>query len=138
MDTFSVAERSRIMSQVKSKGNRSTEVRLASELRLKGLHGWRRNSEMFGKPDFIYPRQRIALFVDGCFWHGCKKHCRVPASNRVYWIEKIEKNKRRDREVNKVLRDKGWKVIRIWEHEIKTGGMQRKLSQIRSVLQNPL
>lgn len=106
--------RSFIMRQVKSSKNKSTEEKLAAIMRELGVIGWRRNSKKFGKPDFIFPRLKIALFVDGCFWHGhfCKS---LPITNRDYWVKKIERNKQRDKLVNKTLKYNQWKVIRIWE-----------------------
>ena len=74
---------------------------------------------IFGKPDFADKENKIAVFVDGCFWHGCKKHCRVPKQNNVYWHEKIKRNIERDKEVSRYLKRNGWKAVRIWEHDIK-------------------
>lgn len=76
------------------------------------------NKKIFGKPDFLLD-SKIAIFLDSCFWHGCKKHHRPPASNKEYWADKILKNKKRDRKVNKELKIRGLKVVRIWEHEFK-------------------
>ncbi|MGR3176506.1 MAG: DNA mismatch endonuclease Vsr [Candidatus Anammoxibacter sp.] len=90
----------------------------------------RRNSTLPGKPDFVYTNHKIAIFVDGCFWHGCSKHCRLPSSNCAYWVKKIEKNKKRDKQVIKSLKEKGWQSIRIWEHEIGTYQMTRKLKPV--------
>jgi len=131
MDTVSKSERSRIMAQVRSKGNKSTELRVLSIFRTHHLIGWRRNYPLYGKPDFVFPKSRLAIFVDGCFWHGCPKHCRVPSTNRDYWINKIEKNKKRDRKTTRALRKKGWQVIRIWEHELDDSLIRRKLSKIK-------
>ncbi len=137
MDKVSPAERSRIMAQVRSRGNKSTELKLIALLRANKLSGWRRNYPLTGKPDFVYPRHRLALFVDGCFWHGCSKHCRLPATNKKYWIDKIERNKRRDRKTSKALREKGWMVIRIWEHELKSeASFKRKLRRIQKALKS--
>ena len=115
MDTFSAKKRSWIMAQVKSSGNRSTEKNFIAVLRESKLLGWRRHYPIFGKPDFVFPRAKVAVFVDGCFWHGHPRKCRVPQSNREYWLEKIDRNIARDRLVTRTLKDKGWKVIRIWE-----------------------
>lgn len=128
MDTFSSAVRSRIMARVRSQRNRSTELKIIEILKRGGLKGWRRNSPLHGKPDFIYPKQRIALFVDGCFWHGCPKCCRMPSAHRKYWVNKIKRNKNRYKDVTKALKKKGWKVIRIWEHEISAAKIARKLN----------
>lgn len=130
MDTVTPDKRSWIMGQVKSRGGKSTELKIIQILREKKLKGWRRNFELPGRPDFVYPKLRIVIFVDGCFWHGCKNHCRLPSSNREYWIAKIERNKARDKEISKQLKLLGWEVIRIWEHEIGTSQMTRKLRKV--------
>lgn len=136
MDTVPPDIRSRIMSKVRSKGNLSTEVKLISLLREKKLKGWRRNYKLLGKPDIVYPKAKIAVFVDGCFWHGCPKHCRLPSSNKEYWIPKIEKNRERDRNTTSALRKNGWRVIRIWEHEIGTTQLSRKFRIIRQAIES--
>jgi len=118
MDTFSAQKRSWIMAQVKSKDNRSTERILMSILRASKLSGWRRHYPIFGKPDFAFPRQKVAVFVDGIFWHGHPSKCRVPQANHEYWLKKIGRNVARDRLVTRTLKAKGWKVIRIWEYAI--------------------
>ena len=74
---------------------------------------------LWGKPDMVFPSYGIVVFIDGCFWHGCPKHYRMPSSNVNYWKQKISGNKKRDRKINKQLEEEGWKVIRIWEHDIK-------------------
>ncbi|MDI6744756.1 MAG: very short patch repair endonuclease [Thermodesulfovibrionales bacterium] len=135
MDTFSKTERSRIMASVKSRNTKSTELRFISILKDKGIAGWRRNYPLTGKPDFVFPRLKIAVFIDGCFWHSCHSHCRMPSSNVNYWNNKIEKNKIRDGKITKVLKMKGWQVIRIWEHEIKTGRLNQKLKRIKETAQ---
>ena len=119
MDTFSGQKRSWIMAQVKSGGNRSTETRLVAVLREHGITGWRRKYPLYGKPDFVFPRNRVAVFVDGCFWHGHPRKCRMPQANRAYWERKIARNVARDRHVTRTLREKGWKVLRIWEDTIR-------------------
>jgi len=131
VDTFSKTERSRIMASVKSRDAKSTELKFISLLKEKGIIGWRRNYPLIGKPDFVFPRFKIAVFIDGCFWHGCPSHCRMPSSNVLYWSNKIENNKIRDKKITKALKMKAWQVIRIWEHEIKTGKLNQKLKQIK-------
>jgi DNA mismatch endonuclease, patch repair protein len=118
-DTFSKQKRSQIMAAVKSKENKATELKLISVFRANKIAGWRRNHKIKGKPDFIFRKERIALFVDGCFWHGCPIHCRKPHSNRRYWLRKIVRNQKRDIAVRKKLRETGWRVLRIWEHELR-------------------
>src|SRR5580704_17341440 len=88
-DVFTKAKRSEVMSRVRSRGNQQTELALAKILRRHRITGWRRHLPVFGKPDFIFPRQRLALFVDGCFWHACPKHATQPASHRSFWRKKF-------------------------------------------------
>lgn len=122
MDNLSSADRSRTMATIRSRGNRSTEWRLRSALMRAGIGKWVLHPpDIPGKPDFFFPRERIAIFIDGCFWHCCPA-CRfpVPQTNRRYWRAKLLRNIARDREVSWQL--KGWKIrhIRVWEHEMKS------------------
>jgi DNA mismatch endonuclease, patch repair protein len=135
VDIFSKTERSRIMASVKSRNTKSTEIKFISLLKEKGITGWRRNYPLTGKPDFVFSHAKIAVFIDGCFWHGCPRHCRMPSSNVNYWNAKIEKNEIRDKKITKVLKMKGWQVIRIWEHEIKKGRLNQKLERIKGTSQ---
>ncbi len=114
--TFGSLSRSELMSRVRSRGNETTERRLASLLRRAGLSGWRRHQPLPGRPDFVWPRLSVAVFVDGCFWHGhdCGKNI-SPRTNSDAWQSKIRRNKARDRRVTRLLRDRGWLVLRIWE-----------------------
>ena len=77
---------------------------------------------MFGKPDFVFPAERIAVFVDGCFWHGCPRHYRAPAQNGDFWVRKLNNNRNRDKLVTRTLRARGWTVLRVWEHALKGNG----------------
>lgn len=124
------------MASVKCKKNKSTELRFISILKDSGITGWRRNYPLTGKPDFVFSHLKIAVFIDGCFWHGCSSHCRMPLSNVNYWNNKIRKNKIRDKQITNELKIKSWKIIRIWEHEITTGKLNRKLRQIKIAQQN--
>jgi len=135
MDTVSTQERSRIMAKVKARGNKSTELKLIKLFKESGIKGWRRNYPLPGKPDFVFPKSRLVVFVDGCFWHGCQGHCRLPASNQEYWIDKINRNKKRDRSVSKELRMKNWAVIRLWEHDLKGNKFKRKIKKIKDIVQ---
>ena len=117
-DNFSKLQRSQIMSRVRSRKNKSTELRLISFFKENKITGWRRGYALFGKPDFVFPKKKIAIFADGCFWHGHDCRNLSPASNKVYWQTKILRNKERDRLVSKILKERGWKVVRIWECEI--------------------
>lgn len=128
----SVSEtRSKTMACVRSKGNKSTELKFISVLKSRSISGWRRHPNILGKPDFVFPKKRIVVFIDGCFWHRCPKHCRMPTTNVQYWINKIDGNTRRDRQVTKELKKNGWIVIRVWEHELKgCASLSRKLNRI--------
>jgi DNA mismatch endonuclease, patch repair protein len=119
-DVFTREKRSEVMASIRGKGNRSTEWKLRARLISAGISGWRLHAaEVPGKPDFIFPKERVAIFLDGCFWHGCKKCRSIPESNRDFWKKKIGGNKKRDRETGRKLREAGWLVIRFWEHQIK-------------------
>jgi DNA mismatch endonuclease (patch repair protein) len=110
--------RTRIMRSNKSHGNLSTELTLARLMRANRISGWRRRVLMTGRPDFVFKQQRVALFIDGCYWHGCKCR-RLPKKNREYWEAKFRDNQARDKRITRDLRAGGWHVIRIWEHQLK-------------------
>lgn len=118
VDVFSTAKRSRVMSRIRSHGNKDTELALAKLFRANRITGWRRQHCVFGKPDFVFPKLRLAVFVDGCFWHGCPHHASMPNNNAAFWRKKLMANKARDRLVTRTLRERGWHVMRIWEHEL--------------------
>jgi DNA mismatch endonuclease, patch repair protein len=118
-DVFRKDKRSQIMAAVRSKGNKTTEMKLVEIFRKSEITGWRRNARLMGSPDFVFRSAKLAVFVDGCFWHGCEKHLRVPTDNQAYWVRKIARNQTRDRRTVKVLRDSGWRVLRIWEHDLR-------------------
>ncbi|MGA2542176.1 MAG: very short patch repair endonuclease [Verrucomicrobiota bacterium] len=106
------------MSRIRGRGNRDTELALARLLRKSKITGWRRNQQVLGRPDFVFSQERLALFVDGCFWHSCPRHSRIPVSNCAFWRRKLSANKVRDRFVNGALRRAGWRVLRLWEHDL--------------------
>ncbi len=133
-DVFTPQRRSRIMGLVRSTGNASTEQRIARLLRTERITGWRRGSRMIGSPDFVWRNQRVALFVDGCFWHGCPRHGHTPRSHIAYWASKLARNKSRDRSVARTLRQRGWRILRIWEHELTRKNQTRLLRRIRRAL----
>jgi DNA mismatch endonuclease (patch repair protein) len=116
-DTFTKEERSRIMAKVGSKDTKP-EVAFRRMLYRGGVR-YRLHYPIDGKPDIAIPSRRVAVFIDGCFWHRCPKCFRAPASNKRYWNLKIERNVRRDRAVNRSLKSQGWQVIRAWEHEVR-------------------
>ena len=147
-DVFSKSKRSEVMSRIRSRGNKDTELALARLLRAHKVSGWRRQVQVRSgecgvrnsagrtraaslrvprsalrtftvRPDFVFPKSKLAVFVDGCFWHGCSRHATKPKSNRAFWKNKLTKNKIRDRRVNRALRAAGWRVLRIWECRLK-------------------
>jgi DNA mismatch endonuclease, patch repair protein len=130
-DVLTKAKRSEVMSRVRGSGNKETELALVKLLRSHGVTGWRRKQNVFGKPDFVFTKARLAVFVDGCFWHGCPKHARQPKSNRAFWRRKLANNKKRDQLVNLMLRRAGWRVLRIWEHELARKNEIRLLRRIQ-------
>jgi DNA mismatch endonuclease (patch repair protein) len=118
-DVFTPQKRSQVMARIRGKGNKETELALAILLRRNRVVGWRRHVPITGRPDFVFRKQKVAVFVDGCFWHCCPKHSNMPANNRLFWERKLGANKRRDRHVTATLKAAGWTVIRIWEHDIR-------------------
>lgn len=124
-DTKSDAERSRNMAAVRN-ANTRPETLLRRKVWRTGLRfftsrGWKALTGMKlpGSPDLIFPRARVAVFVDGCFWHGCPLHYTAPEDNNEFWQRKLAQNLKRDREVDAALTEAGWRVVRIWEHELR-------------------
>ena len=115
-DTLTRSQRSHLMSLITSRKTKP-ELALRSIFRQHGLIYQPKG--VYGRPDFADKRMKIAVFIDGCFWHGCPLHYRAPKSNVKYWSEKIRKNKLRDQKVNSKLASDGWQVIRTWEHQVK-------------------
>jgi DNA mismatch endonuclease, patch repair protein len=89
---------------------------------------------LYGRPDFVFRSNRVVIFVDGFFWHGHPKLGHLPKTNREFWRKKIERNRRRDREVNNYLRERGWTVVRIWEHELARRNEARVVRRLRRIL----
>ena len=107
------------MAAIRSRGNATTELPLGKLLWAAGLRGYRKQWKVAGKPDFAWPGRKIAIFVDGCFWHGCAKCKYLPRTNSEFWRNKIETNRARDKRVTRQLRNQGWTVLRFWEHLVK-------------------
>lgn len=120
------------MSLIRGKGNKDTELRLMEFFRFHRITGWRRGWPLIGKPDFVFPKNKLVIFVDGCFWHGCQKHGTQPKNNAAFWRKKLSANRLRDRTVTRTLRRDGWKVLRIWEHDLKKRGELRLLRRFKS------
>lgn len=130
-DVFTKEKRSEVMSKIRGTGNKDTEIAFIHILRREKISGWRRHWKLFGKPDFVFPKSRLAVFIDGCFWHRCPKHCKIPEANCDFWKKKLSANKSRDCMVRKKLRSQGWNVLRIWEHELKMPiGVIKKLTKL--------
>ncbi|MCP4699878.1 MAG: very short patch repair endonuclease [Gammaproteobacteria bacterium] len=117
-DVLTPEQRSRCMSRVKGKNTRP-ELQLRKALWQAGLRYRLHYAKLPGKPDLVFIKARVAVFVDGCFWHGCPLHASFPAANREYWKKKLDGNIERDRRVNVELEQKGWTVLRFWEHQLK-------------------
>lgn len=131
MDRVTQQVRSKIMALCGSRDNRTTERRMSSLLWSTGLRGYRKHWRVTGTPDFAWPRLKVALFVDGCFWHGCP-HCRrYSKSNKTFWNLKVKNNRARDKRVAAKLRRQGWRVVRVWECSVRKA---RTLGRIERVL----
>jgi DNA mismatch endonuclease (patch repair protein) len=116
-----VSERaSRNFGAVRSRNNKTTELRLRLALVRAGIRGWKLHTESLpGTPDFVFPQGHLVVFVDGCFWHGCRKCGHIPRTNTDFWRAKIRRNSQRDRANSATLRAKGMTVLRFWEHELR-------------------
>ncbi len=177
-DVFTIAKRSEVMSRIRSRGNKGTELRLMAVFRAHGITGWRRHVVIKGqgtrekekgkavrkkgngtaaavatakaastaaavppvvkaRPDFVFPKLRVAVFVDGCFWHMCPKCYVRPRQNRKYWDAKRETNQARDQRQARALRKAGWTVMRLWEHDLARKREKQLLGKLRRVLPVP-
>lgn len=117
MDVKSKEDRSKNMAAIRNQDTKP-EIKLRKALFKEGFR-YRVRHKLPGKPDIIFPGRKIAIFVDGCFWHGCPYCYKEPSDNKEFWKNKLVVNKKRDCEVNEILEAKGWIVLRFWEHEIK-------------------
>lgn len=131
-DPLTTVERSALMAKVRSRGNRSTEARVEAVLKRRNLKGWMKHpSAVPGTPDFYFRRVRLAVFVNGCFWHACPRCGRLPKSRVTFWKMKINGNRLRDSRTRRHLWKRGYHVLSIWEHELATDlWMKRLLSMI--------
>lgn len=131
-DVFEKTKRSEIMKKVRSNKNKSTELKLIQIFKENNIHGWRRNYKVKGHPDFVFLDKRIAVFVDGCFWHGHDCRNTRPKDNKDYWTKKRERNIKHDREITEYFEKRGWTVIRIWECELSN--KSRKVDDLIDIL----
>lgn len=118
-DVFDKEKRSQIMRSVKNRNTKSTELELIKVFKEKGIKGWRRTYPVKGHPDFVFLEKRIAVFVDGCFWHGHDCRNTRPAANAEYWNMKRCRNIKHDKAITELFQNRGWIVVRIWECELK-------------------
>ena len=130
------AVRSKTMSAIRGKNNRTTELCFRMALVRAGINGWETNVEdLVGKPDFFFRKKHIAVFVDGCFWHGCPKCGHFPKTRSSFWKMKILRNKERDKKNRRKLRREGIKVVNIWEHSLHNlRGINSKIKMIIKLL----
>jgi DNA mismatch endonuclease (patch repair protein) len=121
------------MATIKGRGNRSTEIKLLVLIKAAGLTGWRRHVNLPGKPDFAFPRLKVAVFCDGDFWHGNPRTYKPPKTNVEFWEAKVRYNRSHDREVTGLLRQRGWRVVRVWESDLRKKP-RHALARIRRAL----
>ena len=117
-DVLTQEQRKYNMSRIRAK-NTGPEIKLRKLLFARGIRGYRIHFNLPGKPDIVFTRKKIAVFIDGCFWHKCPVCYQEPETRKEFWMKKIQSNIDRDKKVDKQLKSDGWTVIRIWEHEIK-------------------
>lgn len=139
MDIWSPEKRSLVMSRVKSRGNKTTELALVSELKRFGIKGWRRHLTLRPDglritPDLVFNSFRLAVFIDGCFWHCCPKHGTIPSSNKSFWRRKLEVNVARDKRNKRILRKHGWKVVNVWEHQVRRDPVSCVVKILKSIV----
>ncbi len=137
-DVFTLEKRSAVMALIRSSGNKDTELRMIALFRAHGITGWRRNSRLFGKPDFVFRRERVVVFVDGCFWHrheNCK-FAYTPKTRTEFWLPKFARNVARDKLVTRTLPKAGWRVMRVWECELAVHSSDRVVRRLKRVLQS--
>ena len=132
-DVFDGKKRSEIMKKVRSRNNKSTELKLIQVFRENSIKGWRRGYPVKGHPDFVFLDKKIAVFVDGCFWHGHNCRNTRPADNADYWTKKRERNMKHDKEITELFEKRGWRVIRIWECELKKKNRDLLIDKIRDL-----
>ena len=133
-DIFTPEKRSAVMKAVKSRNTKTTELKMIEIFKELHIIGWRRTYPLIGKPDFVFPKKRIVIFVDGCFWHGHDCRNVTPSDNAEFWEAKRLYNKKHDEEVTQTLVQKNWTVIRIWECELKKKNREVLLEKISLLL----
>lgn len=127
--------RSRLMARIRGRDT-SPEVTLRKALWKDGLRYRLHHRTRAGRPDMVFLRPRVAVFVDGCFWHGCPEHYVAPRSGEDFWPRKLRENLERDRRQTLTLEDDGWRVLRVWEHEVWTN-LSDVVEQVSQAVRNP-
>lgn len=135
-DIFSKEKRSKVMKAVKSKDTKTTELKILQIFKELHIIGWRRTYPLIGKPDFVFPKKRIVVFVDGCFWHGHDCRNVIPKENSDFWDKKRAYNRVHDEEVTRLLMAKGWEVIRVWECELKKKNREKLYQKLECLIKN--
>ena len=131
-DVLTKKQRSYNMSMIKCI-NTKPEIRLRKLLFSNGLRGYRVKTKIKGKPDIVFTKKKVAIFIDGCFWHKCPKCFVRPGTNKEFWNKKINSNVKRDKKINNYLKKEGWIIIRLWEHEVRKD-IEKCLKKIKSKL----
>ena len=127
--------RSRAMARIRGRHNRTTELQLRMLFVRSRISGWQLHVDCLpGKPDFYFPERRLAVFVDGCFWHGCPRCGHIPTTRRGFWAAKLASNQARDRLVSKRLRAQGIKVVRLWEHSLRSCATSKELQRLVALI----
>ena len=132
-DVFTKEKRSEVMKAVKSRNTKTTELKMIGIFKEFHIIGWRRTYPLIGKPDFVFPKKRIVMFVDGCFWHGHDCRNVTPSSNDDFWNAKRAYNRQHDDIVTKTLEKHMWTVIRVWECELRKKNREALLDKLRGV-----
>lgn len=135
-DVFTTEKRSEVMKAVQSRNTKTTELKMMQIFKELHIIGWRRTYPLIGKPDFVFPKKRIVVFVDGCFWHGHDCRNVTPSANADFWNVKRAYNKQHDAIVTETLIKKNWKVIRVWECELKKKNRELLLAKIKDLIFN--
>ena len=134
-DVFTAEKRSEVMRAIKSKNTKTTELKMIEIFHELHIVGWRRTYPLVGKPDFVFPKKRIVVFVDGCFWHGHDCRNVTPSANAEFWNAKRAYNKQHDETVTQTLQSKNWTVVRIWECELKKKNRENLVEKIKNLVE---
>lgn len=140
MDVLTKEQRRKNMQNIRSQDTKPERV-VMNELNKRKIYFAKNVKKIIGKPDIVFRRKKVAIFIDSDFWHGHPKYGHIPKTNTEYWKNKIENNRKRDKKINRALKKEGWKVIRIWEHEIKkdlNGVADKIINNIKSFYKKKL